>query len=85
MTQRLEIDAPRPLTEFERRQVQTYAAFLVAQADSPSPDNTVPKSREPRRISFEGWAGCLAGIEPEKSNKEFVRDAWEDLVKKWEK
>lgn len=84
MTQTLTIDTPRPLTEFERRQVQTYAEFLIAKR-SPVPSPSRPSQREPHQITFEGWAGSLAGVEPETSNKQFVQEAWDDLLNKHER
>ncbi len=85
MTQTVTIDTPRPLTEFERRQVQSYAEFLIAKREPLMPAGSAStQPRAPHRITFEGWAGSLAGVEPEKSNKQFVQDAWDDVLSKSE-
>jgi hypothetical protein len=83
MTQMVKIETRRPLTEFERRQVQTYAEFLVAKQEVPVPTGDANiGSGQQHRITFKGWAGALAGIEPEKSNKQFVQDAWDEMPSK---
>jgi hypothetical protein len=36
----------------------------------------------PNKVSFEGWAGCLAHIDPDKSNKQLIREAWDAVIDK---
>ena len=81
MTQLVRINTRRPLTEFEARQVQTYAEFLIAKQESSLPTGNAG-GIEPHRVTFKGWAGALAGIEPEKPNKQFVQDAWDEMLSK---
>jgi hypothetical protein len=81
MTQMVKINTRRPLTEFEARQVQTYAEFLIAKQESPSPTGIANnQDGQPHRVTYKGWAGALAGVEAEKSNKQFVQDAWDEML-----
>lgn len=50
--------------------------LLSRQASSAMP------SRAPNKVSFEGWAGCLAHVDPNKSNKELIREAWDAATEK---
>jgi len=63
------------LTPDQLKEVEDFAEFLISREA-----NAAAPAAEPRRISFDGWAGCLAGIEPEKSDKEFVREAWDGVI-----
>jgi len=66
MTQVIDVEAR--LTADELEQVRLFAEFLVARRMG----RIAPAVATPtHRISFEGWAGCLAHVHPEMSDAEF--------------
>ena len=76
MTQTLETTAP--LTDDERRMVQAYAESLIARrhaAASPAPS---------ARINVDALYGMCAGMGGDKPDKELIREAWDDLLKKYD-
>lgn len=65
------------LTEEERRTVREFAEFLLARRGGPPAARVEPGTD--RKVSFDGWAGCLAHVHPELSDAEFkrlIRDEW---------
>ena len=36
----------------------------------------------PNKVNFDGWEGSLAHVDPSKSNKELVREAWDAAIEK---
>ena len=69
MSHVLEID--EPLTADETEQVRAFAEFLVSRRPLAGPHRVPASVTAP--ISFDGWAGCLAHVRPELSDKEFMR------------
>jgi hypothetical protein len=59
------------LTSAQVREVEDFAESLAARSSARVP------SSPPRRISFEGWAGCLSNVD--KSGVELAHEA-ADLV-----
>ena len=59
------------LTPEQRREVEDFAEFLAQKRS----DNLKPTAR----ISFEGWAGCLAHVD--KSGVELQHEALEEWSK----
>lgn len=68
------------LTPNQVKEVEDFAEFLVSRnrVSLPAAADTTPG----KRISFEGWAGCMAHVEPDKSNKQLLRAAWDELAAK---
>ena len=73
------LEIAEPLTADEAEQVKTFAEFLVQRRPRAAPVTPPPP---PHQISFEGWAGCMAHVEPEKSNKQLMREAWDAVIDK---
>lgn len=71
------------LTPAQLKEVEDFAEFLVARGTA-SLTLGGPTSGKENVIRFDGWAGCLAGIEPDKSDKQFIRDAWNAVLDKYE-
>jgi hypothetical protein len=69
------------LTPAQIREVEDFAESLASRRG----DGVVGSPNTEHKISFEGWAGCLAHIDPEKSDKQFVREAWDAVIDKIEK
>lgn len=63
------LDIKDSLTPQEMEQVKTFVEFLISRRSR----STAPtaKTEPERKISFEGWAGCLAHVHPELSDREF--------------
>jgi hypothetical protein len=65
------------LTPAQLQEVEDFAEFLLVRRDAkecPAPD-----SGKERKISFEGWAGCMADVHPELSDSQFnelIMDEW---------
>ena len=55
------------LTPSQVREVEDFAEFLISRRPLPAPQGQLPE----HKISFEGWAGCLAHVHPEMSDDEF--------------
>lgn len=68
------------LTPTAVKEVEDFAEFLLSRQQDAS--SAAAKPAPEHKISFEGWAGCLAHVEPEKSNKQLVREAWDAVVDK---
>ena len=69
----LVLDIDEPLTADEVEQVKTFAAFLVNRRAKPEAKAAALPPPPLPQVSFDGWAGCLAHVHPELSNKEFMR------------
>jgi hypothetical protein len=67
------------LTPTEVKEVEDFAEFLLSrQQDATStPAKAVPE----HKISFEGWAGCLAHVHPEMSDAEFKQFMLDERVR----
>ena len=76
MTQTLDIQTPRPLTPDERKKVQAFAESLVVGRAS---DSGAP------RVNVDALLGMFAGLGGDKSDDELVREAWDDVIAKYEK
>jgi hypothetical protein len=66
------------LTPSQVKEVEDFAEFLISRRTLRASQGQQPE----HKISFEGWAGCLAHVDPEKSNKEIIREAWDAVVDK---
>ena len=66
------------LTPAQVKEVEDFAEFLIARGE----EGTEATPRPPRKISFEGWAGALAHVDPQKSNKQLIREAWDEVAAK---
>ncbi len=80
----LMLDVQGQLTTDELEQVKSFAEFLIARR-SAKPVVASPATRGDSTIHFEGWAGSLAHIDPNKSDNEVIREAWDAVVKKYDK
>ena len=76
MVQMLEL--PERLTEDELDKMRAYAVTLVAGRVA-FPERP-PVSAE-RKVSYDGWAGCLAHVHPEMSDAEFSRLMLDERVR----
>ena len=70
------LDVEQPLLADELEQVKAFADFLIARRAK-----VAAAPARPSPISFEGWAGCLAHVHPELSDKEFMRLIEDERVK----
>jgi len=68
----------KPLTDDERRKVQAYAETLIASR----PENASPTV--PTRIDVDALYGMFAGMGGDKSDKELIREAWDDQLAKYD-
>jgi hypothetical protein len=73
------VDITRPLTDDERRKVQAYAESLIA--SRPRRDR---QGAPTDRIDVDGLMGMLAGMGGDKSDKELIREAWDEIVAKYD-
>ena len=55
------------LTPSQVKEVEDFAESLISRRLLPTPHGKEPE----HKISFEGWAGCLAHVHPEMSDDEF--------------
>lgn len=78
MTQRLDIELERPLTEEERKKVQAFAASLVT-----SKSNRVV-TQQPTHVEVEALLGMFAGMGGAKTDKELIREAWDEIAAKYD-
>ena len=69
------------LTPAQLKEVEDFAAFLISRQGDPAASSAAPAAGE-RKITFEGWAGALAHVEPGKSNKQLIREAWDEIAAK---
>lgn len=74
MTEVLEITSP--LTEDERRQLREFAELLIARRKS-SPTTQ-------KHVDVAAIRGMFAGLGGEKTDKELVREAWDDITNKYD-
>ena len=81
MTQMLE--TTKPLTDEERRQVQTYAEFLISRRGGPAA-TVEPRNPEPNRVNVDAIIGMFAGMGGDKSDKELIREAWDEIAAKYD-
>jgi hypothetical protein len=79
MTQTLE--TTQPLTTDERRQVQDYAEFLISRRESRA---ATAQDQRPNRINVDALIGMFAGMGGDKSNKELIREAWDEIAAKYD-
>lgn len=68
------------LTEAQVKEVEDFAEFLLSRQQDAAP--ATPKPPEESELKFDGWAGCLAHVDPQKSNKELIREAWDSVADK---
>lgn len=68
------------LTPAQVKEVEDFAEFLLSRQGHVT--GSAPEAAARNKISFDGWAGCLANVEPEKSNKELIREAWDAVIDK---
>ena len=73
------VETTTPLTAEERRQVQDFAEFLISRRNGNS-----PQAEKPKGIDVDGLIGLCKGMGGDKSDKELVREAWDDLLKKYD-
>jgi hypothetical protein len=68
----------KSLTDDERRKVQDYAETLIANrpANAPAP--------APGSIDVDALYGMFAGMGGDKSEKELIREAWDDQLAKYD-
>jgi hypothetical protein len=69
----------QPLTEDERRKVQAYAESLIASRPVNAPGSAAG------RIDVDALYGMFAGIGGDKSDKELLREAWDDQLAKFDR
>lgn len=69
------------LTPAQVKEVEDFAEFLIARAKA---STASPSAQSSRKISFEGWGGALAGVESEKSNKQIIQEAWDEIAAKYD-
>lgn len=77
MTQTLHLT--QPLTDDERKKVQAYAESLIAHR----PGSEATKSA-PKYVDVDALMGMLAGMGGDKSDKELVREAWDEIIAKYD-
>jgi hypothetical protein len=65
----------KPLTDDERRKVQAYAETLIASR---------PSAPVAGRIDVDALYGMFAGMGGDKSDKELVREAWDEQLAKYD-
>jgi hypothetical protein len=66
------------LTPEQVREVEDFAEFLIRRRGAATATTaTAGPVEQGSGIRFEGWAGCLKEVEPEKSDRQLVREAWE--------
>ena len=75
MTQLLE--KLEKLNAARRQSVEDFADRLLDEQAAEG-----PATSGQRKVSFDGWAGCLEHVDPSKSDKELVREAWAALTDK---
>ena len=83
MTQILNLNVSRPLTADERQQLQTYAESLVARQESSGPPRQ-PDLDQTSRINVDALVGLCKGMGGDKSDKELIREAWDEIAKKYD-
>lgn len=76
MTQTLNLT--QPLTDDERKKVQDYAESLIA-----GRANAQAKSA-PKYVDVDALMGMFAGMGGDKSDKELIREAWDDIAAKYD-
>ena len=69
------------LTPAQVREVEDFAEFLITHGTSAT---TTAAADEQSKVRFDGWAGCLAHVDPQKSDKQFVREAWDEIIDKYD-
>jgi hypothetical protein len=67
------VETTKPLTDEERRQVEAYAESLIAKRSA---------SQRVHRMNTDGLIGLCEGMGGDKSDKELIREGWEDVVAK---
>jgi hypothetical protein len=72
------IDVTRPLTEDERQRVQAHAEALIA-------SRPVGTDKCTERIDVDGLYGMFAGLGGNKSDKELIREAWDEQLAKYDR
>lgn len=75
----LTLDLKEELTVDEAKQVKDFAEFLISRRAARH--STTVSSESDHRISFDGWAGCLAHVHPEMSDAEFSRFMLDERVR----
>ena len=81
MTQLIETNIP--LTEDELRQVKNFAEFLLARRAKPPGLGTAQSSR--KYVNVDALMGLCKGMGGDKSDKELIREAWDDVIDKLDK
>lgn len=81
MTRLLELTSK--LTPDQLKKVENFAETLMRTNEQQ--DATAGKNRDQKKIRFGSWVGCMAHVEPDKSDKELLREAWDDLLSKYDK
>jgi hypothetical protein len=81
MTRLLELTSK--LTAEQLKKVENFAENLVRTNEQL--DQNAALNGGQKKIRFGSWVGCMAHVEPEKSDKELLREAWDDLLSKYDK
>lgn len=68
------------LSPAELREVEDFAEFLLTRHHRVSPARDATSGAN--SISFDRWAGCLSHIDPDKSDKQVLREAWSESIDK---
>ena len=76
MTQALNLT--QPLTDDERKKVQNYAESLIANR-GPSEGKSAPKY-----VDVDALLGMFAGMGGDKSDKQLIREAWDEISAKYD-
>jgi hypothetical protein len=67
------------LTPIEVKEVEDFAEFLIARGGSRN--KAVPSGG---RIDVDALIGMFEGMGGDKSDKELIREAWDDVIAKYE-
>jgi hypothetical protein len=75
------IELASKLTPAQLREIEDFAAFLIARPAPPAPT----ADAQPKYIDVDAIAGMFAGMGSDKSDKELVREAWDEIAAAYEK
>lgn len=75
MTQTLKINVARPLTAEQLEKVQAYAESLLANQ---------PQAKGDEYVDVDAIRGIFAGLGGNKSDKELIRESWDEIASKYD-
>jgi hypothetical protein len=75
------------LTPAQVKEVEDFAEFLLAQRNGRSPIATrepAQQNQTANRINVDALIGMFAGMGGDKSSKELIREAWDEIAAKYD-